>query len=93
MLEDFVALLRKATFPHISLQCVGAMVLEWLWCRDISFVFCSFVHIDLGFTPYIALFVGMWETPIYDPSREIGDINIYILFSHYKFNIIRQNSR
>ena len=55
-----------------------------------SYVFCIFVHLNLGFTPYIPLFVGMRETSIHDPSREIREISIYILFSHYKFNIINK---
>ena len=30
-----MSLLRIATYPHILLQCVGAMVPEWLWRRGI----------------------------------------------------------
>ena len=43
MLGGFVSLLRIATFPHILLECVGAIVPEWIWCGGIFILFLYFV--------------------------------------------------
>ena len=91
MLGDFVSLLRIATYPHILLQCVGAMVPEWLWCRGI---FIRFLY----FCPSCPRLYAIHSTVCWN----VGNVYIWfvkrdwrdqLLFSHNKFNIIKQNSR
>ena len=56
-----MSLLRIATYPHILLQCVGAMVPEWLWRRGIFipfFVFLSILSSALRHTFYCLLECG-----------------------------------
>ena len=91
MLGDFVSLLRIANFPYILLQCVGAMVPEWLWCR---WIFIRFLY----FCPSCPRLYAIHSTVCWN----VGNVYIWfvkrdwrdqLLFSHNKFNIIKQNSR